>query len=162
MGVPHLKKTILLSSIQIVSPFENRIKWSLVEMLRTKQQPFCLYFKNVSQKHQDFKWKGPTISKPEIFCPSFKALVSCNNLANRHFIGDSHRYFTLWVVTVWIFWIRSFSPVPAIWLACDVRDECSAKTMGRGNRISERGVATLQWNEEKQRGRCFPFLVYTE
>ena len=40
---------------------------------------------------------------------------------------------------VWVFWIRSSSPFPTIWLGPDVRGECSTKTMGIGNKISEWG-----------------------
>ena len=40
------------------------------------------------------------------------------------------------VVRVWVFWIRSPSPFPAIKLGHDVRGECSTKAMGIGNKIS--------------------------
>ena len=38
------------------------------------------------------------------------------------------------VVRVWIFWIRSSSPFPAIWPERDVRGESRTKTMGIGNK----------------------------
>ena len=53
---------------------------------------------------------------------------------------DRHGLHFKWsVVRVWVFWIRSSSPLPAIWLGRDVRGECSTKTMG----MIEFGYAVL-------------------
>ena len=53
---------------------------------------------------------------------------------------DRHGLHFKWsVVRVWVFWIRSSSPFPAIWLGRDVRGECSTKTMG----MIEFGYAVL-------------------
>ena len=59
------------------------------------------------------------------------------------------RDLNLKVVRVWVFWIWSSSPFPAIWLGRDVRGECSTKTMGIGNEIA------AKWR--KARGKKFPF-----
>ena len=60
------------------------------------------------------------------------------------------------VVRVWVFWIRSSSPFPAIWLGRDVRGECSKKTERMVKTNSERGV--LLWYKTKEKGRRSWFL----
>ena len=65
------------------------------------------------------------------------------------------------VVKVWVFITRSPSPFHAIQLGRDVRGECSIKTMGIGNKISEKGV--LPWSKvKKSEGEKFSLFWCTQ
>ena len=48
-------------------------------------------------------------------------------------------------------------PFPAIWLGRDVRGECSTKTMGMGNKISERGVLPCSKMKKSEKEKVFLF-----